>query len=97
MHEVDEAIISIKPVYAEAILFGHKTVELRRRIPPIEIGSRLWIYATRPTAAIVGSVILTDIVSMSPEDLWHYCEGEAGIGRQAYDAYFDGTSVALGL
>ena len=34
---------------------------------------------------------------MSPEDLWHYCEGEAGIGRQAYDAYFDGTSVALGL
>ncbi|MEE9454683.1 MAG: ASCH domain-containing protein [Paracoccaceae bacterium] len=97
MHNPHEAIISIKPKYADAIMTGGKTVELRRRIPPIEIGSRLWIYATRPKAAIIGSVILSEIVSMTPDELWRHCGEKAAIDRTAYDAYFDGTEVALGL
>ena len=97
MHNPHEAIISIKPKYADAILAGGKTVELRRRIPPIEIGSRLWIYATRPKAAIVGSVVLRKVVSMTPDELWRHCGDLAGIGRYDYDSYFDGTDVALGL
>lgn len=92
-----EAIISIKPQYAMAILSGEKTVELRRRIPPIEDGSRLWIYATRPTAAIIGSAILRRVVSQAPNELWALCKGNVAIDRSAYDSYFEGASEALGL
>src|SRR4051794_32919901 len=48
--EETDAIISIHPSYADAILAGEKTIELRRRIPNISQGARLWIYATRPIA-----------------------------------------------
>jgi predicted transcriptional regulator len=52
--DASDALISIRPGYANAILDGTKTIELRRRVPELVSGTRLWIYATRPTAAVVG-------------------------------------------
>lgn len=48
-----DAVFSIKPYFADAILDGSKTVELRKVAPkkPIE---RVWIYATAPVMRIVG-------------------------------------------
>jgi predicted transcriptional regulator len=97
MSDVGDAIISIRPHFAEAILSGAKTVELRRRIPSIEIGTRLWIYATRPTGAVIGSAILEKIVTQSPSELWASCGDKAAVDRITFDNYFDGVSVALGL
>ena len=76
---------------------GLKTVELRRRIPPIEIGTRLWIYATRPVAAVIGSAIVDHIIRGTPEYVWESCALRAGIGRRDYDAYFGGAGEAIGL
>jgi predicted transcriptional regulator len=48
-----DAVFSIKPYFADAILDGSKTVELRKIAPkrPVE---RVWIYATAPVMRIVG-------------------------------------------
>jgi predicted transcriptional regulator len=48
-----DAIFSIRPYFADAILDGSKTVELRKVAPkkPVE---RVWIYATAPVMHIVG-------------------------------------------
>jgi predicted transcriptional regulator len=48
-----DAIFSIKPHFADTILDGSKTVELRKVAPrkPVE---RTWIYATAPIMRIVG-------------------------------------------
>lgn len=48
-----DAIFSLKPYFAEAILDGSKTVELRTVAPskPVE---RVWIYATAPQMKILG-------------------------------------------
>ena len=97
MSNKDNAIISIRPSFAEAILTGEKTVELRRRIPLIEAGTHLWIYATRPLGAIVGSATVSSIVQATPADLWEICKNHGAIGRTDYDNYFAGTSQALGL
>jgi len=97
MDESGDALISIRPHFANAILSGIKTVELRRRIPSIALGTRLWIYATRPTAAVIGSVILEQIVEQPPEELWEFCGHHAAVDRELFDAYFEGTNVALGL
>jgi predicted transcriptional regulator len=94
---IAEAVISIKPIFAAAILSGEKSVELRRRIPPIPPGIRLWIYATRPLAAVVGSAVVKRIVRGSPNDLWKKIGSGAGVDREAYDAYFLGASEAVGL
>ena len=48
-----DAIFSVRPFFAESILDGTKTVELRTVAPRKEIG-RCWIYSTAPVQRIVG-------------------------------------------
>ncbi len=97
MRNGDEALISIKPNYARAILAGTKTVELRRRIPTIRRGTRLWIYATLPLGAIVGSAVVADIIRGTPAAVWKTYRGCAAVSRREFDEYFTGTSRALAL
>lgn len=92
-----DAIISIRPNFAEAILSGSKSIELRRRIPPITVGTKLWIYATKPVGAVVGFATITDILRGSPDAIWALGNAEAGIDRAAFDKYFEGTENAIGI
>jgi len=93
----DEAIISIKPLFAEAILDGRKTVELRRRIPSVEVGARLWVYATRPVAAVVGIAMIDTISRGTPEAVWETYSDRIAIDRYDFDRYFEGASEAIGI
>ena len=97
MPEKTEAIISIHPRYAEAILAGKKTVELRRRVPALLNGSRLWIYATRPTAAVVGFVTIQNVDKGNPETIWRQHHHNAGIDLAAFQTYFAGTHEAVAI
>ncbi len=97
MAKFNEAIISIKPVFAEAILDGQKTVELRRRIPPVQIGARLWIYATRPVASVVGIAIIDTIFRGTPQAVWETYSDRIAINRHDYDQYFEGAGEAIGI
>jgi predicted transcriptional regulator len=93
----NEAIISIRPTFAEAILSGNKTVELRRRIPPVEVGARLWIYATRPMAAIVGIATIDTIFRGTPQAVWETYSECIAVNRVDFDRYFEGTREAIGI
>lgn len=97
MAKFSEAIISIRPNFAEAILTGDKTVEIRRRVPPIGVGTRLWIYATRPIGAVVGSAIVKRIFRGSPCELWEKYSDQTGVNRETFDLYFHGSEQAIGL
>jgi predicted transcriptional regulator len=92
-----DAIISIHPRHANAILDGAKTIELRRRIPSLSIGTRLWIYATRPVGAVIGMATVERIVRGDPEEIWLEFGNQSGINRIDFDAYFDGAEEAIGL
>lgn len=50
--------LSVKPQFAEAILTGAKTLELRKIAPIRGYGAEILVYATAPTAAIVGTAQL---------------------------------------
>ena len=97
MAKFNEAIISIKPVFADAILDGQKTVELRRRIPPVEVGARLWIYATRPVAAVIGIATIDTIFRGTPQAVWETYSDRIAIDRHAFDRYFEGADEAIGI
>ena len=97
MAQIDEALISIKPGFAEAILDGRKTVELRRRIPPVQIGARLWIYATRPVASIVGIATIDTIFRGTPQAVWETYSDRIAINRHDFDQYFEGAREAIGI
>lgn len=97
MYKIQEAIISIHPEFAEAILRGEKTVELRRRIPNTPVGTRLWIYATRPRAAVVGTAIIEKILRLPPLTIWNTYESQLCISRGAYNSYFKGSNEAIAI
>ena len=97
MDHIDEAIISILPVYVNAILAGTKTVELRRKIPNIRPSTRLWIYATKPVGAILCSAVVESIIEGTPEDIWNVSVGRTAVSRREFDEYFSGTSRAVAL
>ena len=97
MSDGDDALISIRPNFARAILAGNKTVELRRRLPSIERGTRLWIYATRPLGAIIGSAVVDEIIEGTPAEVWDMCRDRTAVSRCEFDEYFSGTDRALAL
>jgi predicted transcriptional regulator len=92
-----DAIISIHPGYADAILAGEKTIELRRRVPKLTRGSRLWIYATRPTGAVVGVVTIQEVAKASPSTIWKRHQNGAAVDLASYKAYFKGAQEAVAI
>jgi predicted transcriptional regulator len=92
-----DAIISIHPGYADAILAGEKTIELRRRVPKLTNGSRLWIYATQPTGAVVGVVTIQEVAKASPSTIWKRHRSGAGVDHASYKAYFKGAQEAIAI
>lgn len=76
-------------------LAGEKTIELRRRLP--ELGTRLWIYATRPTAAVVGFVTIQDVARAHPMTIWKKHRSGTGVDHASFKAYFNGAQQAVAI
>jgi len=89
--------ISIHPRYAQAIIEGRKTVELRKRRPRAEMGSMVAIYATMPQCEVVATAILNRVEVKEPDRLWHDVRTKAAVTKHAYDTYFAGADLAVGI
>ena len=97
MIDRDETLISLKPKHAAHIFEGEKTVELRKRRPNIKPGTRIWIYATSPTAAIKGYASLVQIQTGSPSLIWKTLGSRTGVSKDEFDLYFEACDVAHAL
>jgi predicted transcriptional regulator len=91
------ALLSIRPVFAEAILRGTKTVELRRRRPDLRGGETVVIYASGPVSALVGAFVVGDVTEASPATLWRRFGSVSGLNRHSFMAYFKGASSGVGI
>jgi predicted transcriptional regulator len=97
MIEHDEILISLKPKHAAHIFEGEKTVELRKRRLNIKPGTRIWIYATSPIAAIKGYANLVQIQTGTPSLIWKRLGSKTGISKDEFDIYFAACDVAHAL
>jgi len=84
-------------MYADAILVGKKTIELRRRMPELPSGTRLWIYATRPTGALVGFVTIQEVARAHPTTIWKRHRDGTGVDYASFKAYFNGAKEAVAI
>ena len=94
---MDQAIISLKPQYADLILSGEKTVELRNRVVRMEPGTAIWIYATKPVARIVALADLVSVVHDTPAEIWIRYEREMCIDRSHFDSYINNRESVSAL
>lgn len=92
-------VLSLKPRFAEAILTGVKTVELRRTEPKIETPMLALLYAASPMRSLVGTCIVTSVRSADLVDLWHEHGHEASLSYHEFQQYFEevhkGTALTL--
>ena len=88
-----DVVISIRPIFSQAILAGTKTVEYRKRVPR-DIEGLFYIYETAPTSGIVGRFKVAEVITDTPAEIWRQTKMMGGIDRARYDAYFAGASCA---
>lgn len=93
-HRGDERALwlSVKPWWAEKIVSGRKTVELRRR-PPRHVVPRSLIYAAAPVSAIVGTCRIVEVGRLKLDDLEATAIVEGCIDRTSFAAYFRGLDT----
>jgi predicted transcriptional regulator len=90
-------LVSVKPHYAELLLSGAKTVELRRVRPRIAAGALVLIYASAPAMQLVGTATVAAIASERLDEIWRHYADRTGLDRPAYDSYFVGRHIAVAI
>ena len=90
-------VLSLKPRFAEAILAGTKTVELRRTTPKIEVPTRALLYATTPVRALLGTCVVTSVTSAPLSNLWREFGSRANLPYHEFKQYFKGVEVGAAL
>lgn len=83
-------LLSVKPVYAHALLDGRKTIEIRRKFPVQQSGTPIFIYASSPERQLLGTVRLDSIELLEPDLVWEKHRSVIEIGRTALSSYARG-------
>ena len=87
-------LLSLRPRFADAILNGTKTIEIRRRPINAAPGTQVILYASSPQMAVVGTARLAELTVCAPDEGWRRFHRTFGLTRPEYDAYLDGTPAA---
>lgn len=87
------ALLSIKPEFAEKILSGQKEYEFRRTsfrdASKVEV---VYLYASSPVQKIVGAFTIGDVIGDTPEELWQQFGNQSGISDKArFMKYYEGA------
>ena len=90
-------VLSLKPRFAEAILAGDKTVELRRTEPKIVVPTKALLYATTPVRALLGTCVITNVRSADLAVLWNEYGSRSGLLHHEFQQYFEGAEVGAAL
>ncbi len=90
-------LVSVRPRFAEAILSGTKRVELRRRTPRVGPSETVLVYATVPTAALIGVFEVENVQRLPLDDLWRRVTNIAEVTRDEFRDYFHGLTEGVGI
>lgn len=89
-------LLSIKPAFANLIVDGIKTVELRRKFPQ-DVKGKCYIYSSSPTKAIIGECNIDHVQKLTIEELWKNHSENSMIGWEEFNKYFQGQDYGYAL
>jgi predicted transcriptional regulator len=90
-------LLSIRPRFAELILSGDKTVELRRSTVRASKGDRVLLYVSSPRSSVVGSFEIRTVTSSKPSRLWSLVKNKCGVSRGEFDEYYAAAKYAVAI
>ena len=86
------AILSIKPIYAHAILNRKKKVEFRKQSFKRDI-EKVYIYSSAPDQKILGYFTIQEIVSDTPQSLWKKFGHVGSIDKDSFFQYYNNHRI----
>jgi predicted transcriptional regulator len=89
--------LSLRPRFAELLLSGHKSVELRRIRPDVAPGASVLLYASSPTMKLVGRAEVAEVKVAPNAQIWKEHGHQTGITRKEYDEYLDGLEEGVAI
>lgn len=97
MSDTSNLLISLQGTFADKIVSGEKTVELRRRSIRASKGTHLWLYVKSPRAQVEARAVVSKTVEGSPSQIWNEFGRQCGIGRDEFRAYFADADRAFAI
>lgn len=94
---MNEAIISLKPTFANLILSGEKTIELRRTRINVLPNTRLWLYCTLPIGSFLATAIISAVHYDTPANIWQLYSEKVGISKKEFNSYIKGCKYVTAI
>jgi predicted transcriptional regulator len=91
------ALLSVRPRFADALLDGSKTAEIRRRRAHIAPGQLCLIYASSPRCALVGAIRVKLTDTDTPDAVWKRWGPSTALDREEFDAYLKGSEASCAI
>ncbi|MBA2863982.1 ASCH domain-containing protein [Methanococcus maripaludis] len=82
----DQILLSIKPIFAERIKEGKKTVEIRRMFHA-DPGDSIFIYESKPVQRITARFKVEKVIHYLPDKLWDLTKDVNGLSKEEFDSY----------
>lgn len=92
----ENALISIKPQYADKILCGSKKVEFRKTCFDCNV-KHVYIYSSFPIQRVVGYFLVEDIIEQPPCQLWEKFQSIGGISKTDFFKYFGDRKIGYAM
>ncbi|MEG2102017.1 MAG: ASCH domain-containing protein [Flavobacterium sp.] len=89
-------ILSIKPIYAEAIMAGTKKVEFRKKIFKREV-EKIFIYSSMPKKMIIGYFTILEVIEDTPSNIWKEFKEVGGISEKDFFEYYKNTEKGFSI
>ena len=91
------AILSIKPVYANKILAGTKTIELRKSAMNLSADDVILVYSSAPDQCIAFWFRVKAVEALPVEEMWRQHREHLGIDSEDYQAYLAGRGITCSM
>lgn len=90
-------VLSVRPDYADKIMSGQKSVEVRRKFAKSWEGVRLNIYASSPTQSLMGEAKVVRVIEAAPSVIWEHFESQVGCLKRDFDRYTEGCRLVSAI
>lgn len=90
-------LLSLRPRFANSILSGSKSVELRRQRINAGSGTPVILYASAPTMGIVGTARIANAQVAAPAELWDQFREQLGLTYEEFETYLTNATHASAL
>lgn len=91
-------LISVKPIFAEKILNGEKTIELRKSAPKkVNKESYILIYVTSPIKELWAVCKINNIIKEDKSIFWKKYGFKTGVTENEFKEYYNKNENAYGI